>query len=92
MGFLPCNEEWLLLLDTRHQLEIVAREWSTDTNFSQRYISSFASLLDFAQKIGFPEHRLILRAGDTCWKGIGTLEELARVYDLACASGQDIRA
>lgn len=92
LGFLPFNEEWLLLLDTRHQLEIVAREWSTDSNFSQRDISSFASLLDFAQKIGFPEHRLILRAGDTCWKGIGAPEELARVYDLACASGQDIRA
>lgn len=36
---------------------------STDTNFNARRLESMAALRDFAREAGFPEHALILRAG-----------------------------
>jgi len=59
--FLPANEEWLLLIDRKHQLEIHARHLSTATNFSGKAFSSLEELEAFASKVGFPSHGLILR-------------------------------
>ena len=59
--FLPANEEWLLLIDRKHQLEIHARHLSTATNFAGQEFSSLEQLDDFAHKVGFPSHGLILR-------------------------------
>ena len=59
--FLPANEEWLLLIDRKHQLEIHARHLSTSTNFAGEAFSSLEELDAFASKVGFPSHGLILR-------------------------------
>ena len=59
--FLPANEEWLLLIDRKHQLEIHARHLSTATNFAGQEFSSLEELDAFASKVGFPSHGLILR-------------------------------
>ncbi len=59
--FLPANEEWLLLLDQKNNLEIHARHLSTDTNFDSREFQNLEQLNEFAQKVGFPSHALILR-------------------------------
>jgi hypothetical protein len=59
--FLPANEEWLLLIDRKHQLEIHARHLSTATNFAGQEFSSLEELEAFASKVGFPSHGLILR-------------------------------
>lgn len=59
--FLPANEEWLLLIDRKHQLEIHARHLSTATNFAGQAFSSLEELDAFASKVGFPSHGLILR-------------------------------
>nr|WP_255502149.1 DUF6671 family protein [Algoriphagus sp. AK58] len=37
--FLPANEEWLLLLDRKNQLEIFARHLSIETNFGGQEFS-----------------------------------------------------
>lgn len=60
-GFLPINEEFLLFIDLKNNIEVLVKEVSIDTNFSSTYVSSWNELLDFANKIGFPEHTLILR-------------------------------
>ena len=59
--FLPANEEWLLLVDRKNNLEIHARHLSLETNFSGQEFSSLEELNAFASKVGFPSHGLILR-------------------------------
>ena len=50
--FLPANEEWLLLIDRKHQLEIHARHLSTATNFAGQEFSSLEELEAFASTNG----------------------------------------
>jgi hypothetical protein len=59
--FLPANEEWLLLVDRKNNLEIHARHLSLETNFSGQEFHSIEELEAFASKVGFPSHGLILR-------------------------------
>jgi hypothetical protein len=59
--FLPANEEWLLLVDRKNNLEIQARYLSLETNFSGQEFNSIEELEAFASKVGFPSHGLILR-------------------------------
>ena len=59
--FLPANEEWLLFLDRKHQLEIHARHLSLETNFSGQEFHTLEELEAFASKVGFPSHGLLLR-------------------------------
>lgn len=68
--FLPANEEWLLLIDRKHQLEIHARHLSTATNFAGQAFSSLEELEAFASKVGFPSHGLILRRSKDELEGI----------------------
>lgn len=68
--FLPANEEWLLLIDRKHQLEIHARHLSTATNFAGQAFSSWEELEAFASKVGFPSHGLILRRSKDELEGI----------------------
>lgn len=68
--FLPANEEWLLLIDRKHQLEIHARHLSTATNFAGQEFSSLEELDSFASKVGFPSHGLILRQSKDELEGI----------------------
>jgi hypothetical protein len=59
--FLPANEEWLLLVDRKNNLEIHARHLSLETNFSGEEFKNIEELEAFASKVGFPSHGLILR-------------------------------
>ena len=47
---LSANEEWMIIVDKRNQLEIIARELSAYTNFSGQYVHSREELEQFAQK------------------------------------------
>jgi len=80
IGLVPSNEEWLIMIDRKNDLEIVVREISIATNFSSMLCSSLEEVLDFAAKAGFPEHGLIIRSSerdlDTLKKGIRGHEEL----------------
>jgi hypothetical protein len=90
--FLPGNEEWLLFRDDRHQLEIIARELSLETNFSSQEISSESELLTFASKAGFPSHGLILRAGKDIIKGIQGEELLRSSFRKLREAGEQVTA
>lgn len=59
--FLPANEEWLLLVDRKNNVEIHARHLSLETNFSGQEFHTIKELDAFASKVGFPSHGLILR-------------------------------
>lgn len=83
IGFVPADEEWLLLLDLKNNLEIVVREISTHTNFKSRYCHTPEEVTAFAREAGFPEHGLILRKNESdtslIYKGIQNEEKLIQI-------------
>lgn len=82
--FTPANEELLVFIDKKHELEIAARELSTATNYASSTVSSWSELLDFAKKVGFPGHALILRKSHDDYtelkKGITDVVELKEYF------------
>lgn len=59
--FSYANEELVLFVDKLNNLEIIATELSIETNFDSEEVTSIEHLFEFAARVGFPEHRLILR-------------------------------
>lgn len=59
--FVPADDEFLLFIDRKNNLEIVVRELSTETNFNGAEVLSDLQLNDFARKANFPSHGLIMR-------------------------------
>jgi hypothetical protein len=62
--FIPADDEILILLDKKNELEIKIREISTETNFGGKEVSTENELLEFANSIGFPSHGLILKKAE----------------------------
>lgn len=62
LPMLPCDRELVVLIDRSHDLEIVGSALSTQTNFQSRAIHSVAEALEFAEKVGFPDHGLVVMA------------------------------
>lgn len=60
--FAAVGEERLLLMDRGNGLEIGVRSLSPHTNFAHADIEEIGDLHDFAARVGFPEHALILRS------------------------------
>ncbi len=58
--FISSNREVVILLDQTHDLEIIGEELSTKTNHNHLVVESVAQALQFAQKVGFPEHGLVV--------------------------------
>jgi len=59
--FVPADDEFLLFIDKKNDLEIIVRELSTETNFNAVEIKSERELREFAIAALFPSHGLILR-------------------------------
>lgn len=59
--FVNADDEFLIFIDKKNDLEIIVRELSLETNFNGTDIKSEQELLDFASMIHFPSHALILR-------------------------------
>lgn len=93
MPFLPCNREIVVLIDRQHQLEIVGEAVSTETNFNQAQISTWEDAKQFADRVGFPQHGLVVIAGgdrplsnvsvDRVIKGITTEPQLLQALEWA---------
>jgi hypothetical protein len=78
------DDEFLLFMDKKNNLEIIVREISMETNFSGAMITSKTELAEFANKVNFPSHGLIVRKADTDFieieKGVTNWRKLAKVY------------
>lgn len=59
--FVNGDDEFLIFIDKKNKLEIIARELSTDTNFNGAEIKTKNQLKEFAKQVLFPSHALILR-------------------------------
>ena len=82
--FAKADDELMMFMDAKNDLEIAVREISMDTNFNAAVISNELELEAFAEKIGFPSHGLILKPAENNFtkiiKGITELDELKRHY------------
>lgn len=82
--FVNADDELVMLIDRKNEIEIIARELSTETNFNGSEIKSEKQLKDFAQQTKFPSHSLILRNEKDCCKkivkGISDWEILMNTY------------
>lgn len=59
--FANADDELLMLKDYKNNLEIVARELSLETNLNAAKIENELQLLEFASKVKFPTHAIILK-------------------------------
>lgn len=84
MFFVPADEEILIFIDRKHDLEIIASVLSTETNFDGAEIQTEEQLIEFAERAKFPSHALILRAaksaGREIIKGITDWEHLKEAF------------
>jgi hypothetical protein len=84
--FLPADEEFLLLLDKKNNLEIVSRVVSTHTNFSAQTVSNKKDLFDFLEKALFPSHAVILKKSvddfSEVIKGVNDVETLEKSFEM----------
>lgn len=83
--FASADDEFLIFIDTLNNIEIIARELSTSTNFNGRQIQTQKELFEFADQIGFPSHGLILRKSNDentdIHKGITDIENLKKSFE-----------
>ncbi len=83
--FARANEEFLILIDKKNDLEILSKELSTATNFEAKEVNTEEELIEFAKSVKFPTHGLILRRSkqDTTQmiKGITNLGILKRSFN-----------
>lgn len=85
--YICCDREIVLLLDAINDLEIIAQEIATETNFAHQTIDSIDRALEFAQKIGFPEHALVVMFEENAqdkaeiFKGIASERRLSEVLE-----------
>ena len=59
--FAHADDELVMLVDKKNDIEIIERELSLDTNFNGAEINSVDKLIEFANRIGFPSHGIILK-------------------------------
>jgi len=82
--FVSADDEFLIFIDKKNNLEIIVRELSTATNFNGKEVKNEAALLEFAQLVNFPSHGIILRKSkdDTngVIKGIRDIENLKKAF------------
>lgn len=68
--FIHADDEILIFIDKKNDLEIIVRILSTETNFNATEIYSKEELKTFAYKAQFPSHALIIKKSKNDFEGI----------------------
>jgi len=83
--FAPADDEFLLFIDKKNNLEIIARELSTETNFNGAEIKTKEELEEFTKNVKFPSHGLILKKDkddlSEIVKGITSVKKLNSAFN-----------
>jgi hypothetical protein len=93
--YLACDRELVLLVDSTHNFEIAGYEISTQTNYSHQLVRTVSEAWEFAHKVGFPDHALVVmfeqnsQCKDEIFKGITTPEELNEVVQFVLKNSRD---
>lgn len=92
--FANADEEFLIFIDKKNNLEIIARELSLETNFNSKTINNDNDLMEFIKKVKFPEHAVILKNIEkkplTIIKGIQNLKFLQQNYRKISSSNNEV--
>lgn len=92
--FLVLAAELVLLVDRELGLEVMAEDVGTETNFAAVTVASLPAAMAFAQRIGFPEHQLVVAPVDepaAAARGLGDRAALAAALQpLLRAHGQAV--
>ncbi|HQW56123.1 MAG TPA: hypothetical protein PK076_08350 [Saprospiraceae bacterium] len=82
--FIPADDEFLIFIDKKNNLEIIAREIVTETNLNGSEIKTEKELQEFATNVKFPSHGLIIRKAkddlEEIVKGITDIGQLYTVF------------
>jgi hypothetical protein len=90
--YISSNREIVILIDKQNNLEIIGEEFSTDTNHNYQTISSLEEAFNFTQKVGFPEHGVIVMTEENpqdskgVFKGITTEAQLVEAVNFTLAN------
>lgn len=80
MPFLHSHRELVMLIDLKNNFEILGHFRSFETNLAWEYVENSQEIDAFLEKIGFPEHKVILRRKEKSTSGlqknISTKQEL----------------
>ncbi len=68
--FIQSNLELLLFVDKKNGYEIRGHYRTSETNIDGQYMTTAEEVLDFARKVGFPKHGVILRKSENGRSGI----------------------
>jgi len=90
------DDEFLIFIDKKNNLEIIVRELSLDTNFNATTVNCFQNLVDLVKTVGFPEHGVILKITTeevpTIVKGIQSWELLEESFHMLAADNSQVVA
>jgi len=85
MFFVNADDEMLIFIDKKNNIEIIVRELSTETNFNGKEIKTEEELMAFAELVNFPSHGLILRKAKeqngNIIKGITSINLLKEAFE-----------
>ena len=100
--FATANEEILIFIDLKNNIEIVVKEVSLNTNFASKKIENEHDLKDFLNKCQFPSHGIILKNKENnfieCKKDFENLNQVLESYNYfidkfgICFAETDMRA
>ena len=92
--FIPADDELILFIDKKNNLEIVAREITTETNYSGKEILKETELIEFSERVHFPSHRLILKASkdgkSDIKKGIDNIDIFLNTFRAFIKDGKSV--
>ncbi|MEN9303598.1 MAG: hypothetical protein RL264_2027 [Bacteroidota bacterium] len=90
--FVSCDDELVMLYDSQTDDHWIGRHLTTETNFNQLSAKTYSEIKEFAIKIGFPKHGLILKnkLSNQLIKGITSWEELSDAFEKLSSSHQEI--
>ncbi len=84
--FASADDELVILIDVKNNLEIIGRKISLETNFAQSEFTDSNLFLSFLQEVKFPSHKIILKnkaeKNFEIYKNISTEEEALRVFKI----------
>ncbi|AFY45515.1 DUF6671 family protein [Nostoc sp. PCC 7107] len=93
--YIYSNREIVILLDKQNEIEIIGEEFSIETNFNHQVVENLPEAYDFAKKVGFPEHGLVISWKDSAKnsieiiKGITTEVKLRETIQTALNNSVD---
>lgn len=64
IAFIQSSLELLLFVDKKNGYEIRGHHRTSETNMDGQYVTSLEEALNFARKVGFPEHGIIVRKSE----------------------------